>query len=427
MARDLFDGRVARYPKPLVGDFEDDSGGSFAMVPICFERSVVVRTTSAPPDGLGLVAARAGARAGRDARRALHRPRGPRLGGGAAAAGVGGPPGEPQLGAARKVAAGETVELARLRGAGTLRHLRLRVAPFDTATLRSLSLRVTVDGAREPQIDVPLLNLFGDGVEAKRIAATAFGMAPDRREGYFSLPIPYRRGAVVTLAARRPAEVSFNGWTGAAGAGARGRALRAPPHRGDRRGRATAPSSTRGGSGRLAAIVLDVLRGEPSTGVKGLEFFLEGDERVHVDGARSPMMYGTGHEEISNGGFYFGYGPFTRELGGAGPLGTGAGRRRDAEPVPGRSATRGRAGRARSASASSTAAATSRTRCVGATTWSYRRPATLRRTGAVRFDDGSPLTAYFEGDHDGNGTTSTHVRRRVAVPGAGAGRVAARG
>ena len=46
---------------------------------------------------------------------------------------------------------------------------------------------------------------------------------------------------------------------------------------------------------------------------------------------------------------------------------------------------------------------------VGATTWSYRRPATLRRTDAVRFDDGSPLTGYFEGDRDGNGTTSTVV------------------
>ena len=38
--------------------------------------------------------------------------------------------------------------------------------------------------------------------------------------------------------------------------------------------------------------------------------YLEGDEHILVDGARTPVVLGTGTEDFFNGGFYFEDGPF---------------------------------------------------------------------------------------------------------------------
>jgi len=46
--------------------------------------------------------------------------------------------------------------------------------------------------------------------------------------------------------------------------------------------------------------------------------YMEGDERFHVDGARSPSLYGTGTEDYFNGGWYFQVtGPFDNPLHGS--------------------------------------------------------------------------------------------------------------
>ncbi|HXU46211.1 MAG TPA: DUF2961 domain-containing protein, partial [Thermoanaerobaculia bacterium] len=44
---------------------------------------------------------------------------------------------------------------------------------------------------------------------------------------------------------------------------------------------------------------------------------LEGDERVYLDGSRHPGIYGTGVEDLFNGGFYFDRGPFALPLHGS--------------------------------------------------------------------------------------------------------------
>lgn len=45
--------------------------------------------------------------------------------------------------------------------------------------------------------------------------------------------------------------------------------------------------------------------------------YLEGDERVYLDGAPDPAHYGTGIEDFFNGGFYFDRGPFRQPLHGS--------------------------------------------------------------------------------------------------------------
>src|SRR6185503_5291948 len=300
-----------------VGDFASSSGGNYSYVPFCFARSLKVRVTSTPGDARGwwqhtLLLAPGGTPvetfAGADAR--------------GAAAALGRAPAPPRrralIRASRRLGPGGPSLVGRLRGAGTLRYVRIGVAPFDTATLAAISLRVTVDGAPRAQVDVPLADLFGDGVGARKLGASAFGMDPERGEGYFALPIPYRRGVRVSIAARRPASVRLEAW--------RGQAVRgAGTLYGERREETTREGVDvrvldASGSGRLAALVLDVLDGGPNTGSPGSQFFMEGDERVHVDGARSPSLYGTGTEDAFNGGFYYGQGAFSLPTHGAGPF-----------------------------------------------------------------------------------------------------------
>ena len=76
------------------------------------------------------------------------------------------------------------------------------------------------------------------------------------------------------------------------------------------------------GSGRLASYVMDVSDPDaPLSGESGGQWFMEGDERVYVDGLRSPSIYGTGTEDEFDGGYYFNHGAFTLPFNGAGPLG----------------------------------------------------------------------------------------------------------
>jgi hypothetical protein len=73
-----------------------------------------------------------------------------------------------------------------------------------------------------------------------------------------------------------------------------------------------------GGSGHLAAWVLDLTGAGAGSGVGPLQFMLEGDERVTVDGSPSPSIYGTGTEDAFNSGFYYNRGPLSRATHGAG-------------------------------------------------------------------------------------------------------------
>jgi len=177
------------------------------------------------------------------------------------------------------------------------------------------------------------------------------------------------------------------------------------------------------GSGRLAALVLDVLDGGPGTGAPGSQFFMEGDERVHVDGARSPSIHGTGTEDTFNGGFYYRAGAFTLPTHGAGPFIT--------QPDGGGAQSQYRVFaddgvRWSSALAFGMEHGGGDERpggTVAATTFSYRSAPALRRRDSVRFGDAASeaahalggafarraLTAYFEGDHDGNVPVSTVV------------------
>jgi hypothetical protein len=67
------------------------------------------------------------------------------------------------------------------------------------------------------------------------------------------------------------------------------------------------------GSGRLVGVAARMMAAGGQVG----GYYLEGDERAHIDGSVQPLRYGTGVEDLFNGGFYFDLGAYAGPLAGA--------------------------------------------------------------------------------------------------------------
>ena len=416
----FFAGGDPRFPRPLVGDRLSSSGGNYSYVPFCFAQRIKLRVTGAPPSASGyfqvtLVSVPYGTPvspfgAGDTRGEAVRAAR--------ALASTGRPPQRPaDGGASARAGPGRTATLIRLRGAGTIRYLHLTVTPFTERALQALRLRIAVDGG-SPQIDLPLGSLFGDGLQIRLIRSVGFGMSPLEHAGYLAFPVPYGHGAVVSIRAGVPARVGVRLWRDPAS-----------PTAGTLYGQYRVARTTlghdyrvldAGGSGRLVSLVDEVLNGGRDNLERARppdEGYMEGDDRAYLDGSRSPAIYGTGTEDIFNGGWYFIHGPFQLPLSGAGPLERnrdGAGARSMYRIFGGDGPvwnTGIRFGIQHGGGDDRVGAR------IATTTFSYRRPRTLVSGDAIDFGSTASmrahhlggarstrrLTAYFEGERSGNG------------------------
>jgi hypothetical protein len=197
-----------------------------------------------------------------------------------------------------------------------------RVAASD-AILHRTRLRITFDGRRT--VDAPLGEFFAAGLGEYEVRSLLFAVDPD---GWYTSwwPMPFRSRATVELvnesgeaieagevsvrAARRPETARALGPHGAAGYF----------HASARRGETTPGRDwaflDAEGRGKVVGVVqtADGIAEGPSA--PGIRSYLEGDERVHVDGSRSPALHGTGTEDFYEGGWYFNRGTFSAPLNG---------------------------------------------------------------------------------------------------------------
>jgi hypothetical protein len=178
--------------------------------------------------------------------------------------------------------------------------------------LNGLRLKAYWDGEAAPAVDAPLGAFFGLGQFGTLGAAAALPMGLDQTgELYAYFPMPYATHVRLALASER-ADPTL----GVAFAVARG------PLTGNlaRVGRfktafgqtalladdgADVPILDVSGAGHLVG-VLESLAGPASRA------YLEGDERIYVDGRGTPAFQGTGREDFYQGGWYFLLGPFSR-------------------------------------------------------------------------------------------------------------------
>lgn len=177
------------------------------------------------------------------------------------------------------------------------------------ARLAGVWLRIAWDGEAQPSVDAPIEALCAIGAFGPGLAR---GLGAGMREDgtlYLFFPMPFPRHARVSLHhAGSEALTGLRVWI-------RHRALLdANADHGTFSTAYSRGASSEGrdlhflqteGAGQVVALVQS-MRDTASRG------FMQGDERIYVDGARTPAVQGTGTEDFYNGGFYFRSGPFAQ-------------------------------------------------------------------------------------------------------------------
>ncbi len=181
--------------------------------------------------------------------------------------------------------------------------------------LRNARLRITFDG--EQTVDAPLGEFFGSGLGENDVRSLFFGMetTPD---GWYSSwwPMPYRQSARVELhngsgtpISAGDVEVTYalnSKWATMLGPNGEASYFRATSHQGEPRLGEDWVFLDTAGQGKFVGVSHSM---EATVQWWADEFgrraYLEGDERVYVDGSRTPQMHGTGSEDFYEAGWYF--------------------------------------------------------------------------------------------------------------------------
>ena len=180
------------------------------------------------------------------------------------------------------------------------------------ALLRDLRLRVTTDGTRT--VDAPFGEFFGVGLSRAEVRNLFYAVDPETT-GWFSSwwPMPYKKSLEIELVNESDVDVTVGEATVTHNREGRigGQLSGANPSLGyfqaqSRRGDTVDGEDWRvidqRGFGKVVG-VSQTVRGQMEFG--NTREYLEGDERIHVDGAYSPAWHGTGTEDFYEGGWYF--------------------------------------------------------------------------------------------------------------------------
>ncbi|MFD9796867.1 glycoside hydrolase family 172 protein [Streptomyces sp. NPDC059070] len=182
--------------------------------------------------------------------------------------------------------------------------------------LTRLRLRIAFDGRRT--VDSPLGEFFGSGQSLAAVRSLMFGVDPPSHTLQAWWPMPFASRATVQL---------YNGSATAVTAGsasiswapsaAHAHAVRTGTegyfHTMSHAGPTTPGESwsflRAQGRGKFVG-ASHTMQGHTSRA------YLEGDERVLTDGARTPQIHGTGTEDFYQSGWYFNRGPYTQPFNG---------------------------------------------------------------------------------------------------------------
>lgn len=184
--------------------------------------------------------------------------------------------------------------------------------------LNGTRLRIFWDGQTTPAVDAPLGSYFGMGqFGVADVRSLPLGIGEDGRL-YCYFPMPFRTSARIELV--NDGGVALNGvgysieHTAFAGSFADVGYFRTSFQ--------THNPTTAGqdinildasGAGRFLGVTQSIA-GEP--GSPASRWYLEGDERIYIDGSKTPAIHGTGTEDFYDGAWYFEQGPYSNPLSG---------------------------------------------------------------------------------------------------------------
>lgn len=100
---------------------------------------------------------------------------------------------------AEDIAPGETKVVLDFEGAGIVNRIWITVSERSPVALRSLRLEMTWDGADRPAVAAPLGDFFGIGLGRRTPFENALFSDPEGRSFNCAIPMPFRKGARITL------------------------------------------------------------------------------------------------------------------------------------------------------------------------------------------------------------------------------------
>lgn len=214
-------------------------------------------------------------------------------------------------------------EIAKLSGPATIERIHMKMKMEypeqweQDHTFRKVLLRFYWDGDKKPAIECPIGEFFGTGFGETRInfqtrkteintySAVPFGMTNEF--AYFSLPMPFRKSARITVE-NGTSKTQNLSWAIQSKKGSvpqnvaylhiqwRNYFSEMNKH---------VPILETTGRGHFVGTILSMqspywLR------------YLEGDEKIYVDGEAKPSIHGTGTEDYFNCGWYYNKGPVSK-------------------------------------------------------------------------------------------------------------------
>ena len=208
-----------------------------------------------------------------------------------------------------KIAPGEKLVLVDHKGAGVVRRWWLTIAPRNVVEIhRSLVLRCYWDGETEPSVEVPVSDFFGMGFgKWKDFISLPLNMTSGGYNSYW--PMPFHRSALITVENTGKLPVTNFYYNvdirthdklpqDALYFHAQYRHVRTE------KGMPVTILQTTG-RGHYVGTLLSM---QPERG-SGLGY-LEGDERIFIDGENIPSIIGTGTEDYFSSGWYYDTGEY---------------------------------------------------------------------------------------------------------------------
>lgn len=215
-----------------------------------------------------------------------------------------------------ELAAGAAQTIAESTGPATISELRLRLPEPAAGRLTALRLQIEFDG--RTLVDSPLGEFFGAGLGANPVRSLMFATTP-QPDGSLALcawwPMPFAHSARLTLVNAGADAVSGIDtdvtttpdaqWAPALSSGRAGY-FTARSHAGPTAAGQDWLFAEEQGHGKFVGVSQTIRGYRTHTAFSdSAPYFLEGAERVYTDGAASPQWYGTGTEDLYEGGWYF--------------------------------------------------------------------------------------------------------------------------
>ncbi len=174
--------------------------------------------------------------------------------------------------------------------------------------IQDLDLKIYWDNSGTPSVNADMCQFFGTGLGPYRVDALPIGIDGTRLYCYFPMPFNSRAQVKIYNAGNMDADgvsytIRYNTYGSALSNVGKFCAVAL--------GQAPITVGTDytmlnvSGSGHFVGVV------HTMEGPDTERSYLEGDERIYVDGSKTPQLYGTGTEDFYSGGWYFSNGPFT--------------------------------------------------------------------------------------------------------------------